>query len=80
MPNAWQRHPRYLILVVLLICCSFYLFYPSQQHPPFKPVYIFQENTLSNRLARADRIYDKTLTSRHDMVKKFGPSPKDITL
>jgi hypothetical protein len=80
MPNAWQRHPRYVLLVFLVICCTFYLFYPTQQHSPFKPIYIFHENTLSNRLERADRIYEKTLSSRQEMIKKFGPTPTDITL
>jgi len=79
MPSIWQRHPRYVLLVFFVLLCTLYLFYPLQQSA-FKPIYIFEENTLSNRLARADRIYEKALSSRDGMVKKFGPTPKDITL
>jgi hypothetical protein len=80
MPSIWQRHPRYVLLVFFFFFCTLYFFYPIQQHPTFKPIYIFQHNTLSNRLERSDHIYEKSLTSRQGMIKKFGPAPKDIIL
>jgi hypothetical protein len=79
MPSIWQRHPRYAILAVVFIFCTFYLFYP-QRRSASKPIYIFKENTLSNRLERSDSIYAKALDARRGMIKKFGPAPKDITL
>lgn len=80
MPSIWQRHPRYAFLALLVFACTLYLFYPIQQRSVFKPIYIFKENTLANRLARSDHIYEKALSSRQDMIKKFGPSPKEIAL
>jgi hypothetical protein len=80
MPGIWQRHPRYALLAFLVFLCTLYLFFPVQQNPVFKPIYIFKENTLSNRLARSDHIYERALSSRQDMIKKFGPAPNDITL
>jgi hypothetical protein len=38
------------------------------------------DNDLSSRVERSTRIYDKLLTNRQGLIKKFGPTPQDIAV
>ncbi|KIJ64219.1 hypothetical protein HYDPIDRAFT_112178 [Hydnomerulius pinastri MD-312] len=81
MPPAWQRHPRYFILVALVISATIYVLNPYQS--PLRAdsyaAYI-RDNELPAKLQRADRVYSEVITSRKDMIRKFGPTPRDIVM
>lgn len=76
----WQRHPRFSFFILIAFIATVYLLYPSQEVAPPQTIYILRENNLANAVARAQRIYDKTLRNRQTLIKKFGPTPKDVTL
>ena len=77
MATVWLRHPRYSLLVFVTLITTFYLlFVPrEQQH-----VFTLQDNSLDTRVQRSHTIYDKLLVQRQGLIKKFGPTPKDIAL
>ena len=78
MATVWLRHPRYSLLVFVTLITTFYLlFVPrEQQHH----VFTLQDNSLDTRVQRSHTIYDKLLVQRQGLIKKFGPTPKDIAL
>lgn len=80
MPGVWQRHPRYTILVVAVLVTTLYLLVPVQQDAVAPPLFTMSDNDLPNRMQRAHRIYGKVLENRKGLIKKFGPTPKDIAV
>ncbi|KAJ7212193.1 methyltransferase domain-containing protein [Mycena pura] len=88
MPVFWSRSPRYVGLIVLAIVGTLYLvgpFHGSEQPPsPSQDSHyripLVEDHDLPNRIARSDRIYDKLLLDRKELVKKFGPTPNDVAL
>jgi hypothetical protein len=77
MATVWLRHPRYSLLIFVTLITTFYLlFIPHEQIHSFH----VQDNSLDTRVQRSHAIYDKILTQRQDLLKKFGPSLKDIAL
>lgn len=77
MPPVWQRHPRYALVLGVIILATFYLIGPYQGPSSFSPRFI-TDNDLPGRLARSDRIYKKTLQDRQGLIQKFGPRPSDV--
>ncbi|KAF8890931.1 methyltransferase domain-containing protein [Infundibulicybe gibba] len=81
MPGVWQRHPRYSIFVFVVLATTFYLLNPYQQDiPQFRPSIELHDKSLPGRLSRADKTYAKLLRDRQALIKKFGPTPKDVAL
>ncbi|KAJ6591179.1 methyltransferase domain-containing protein [Mycena vulgaris] len=81
--GVWQRHPRYSLFIFVVLACTFYLLGPYQASPPtFSSSMrgLPRGNNLSSRLARSERIYNKLLVDRQGLIKKFGPTPKDVAL
>ncbi|KAH8831857.1 methyltransferase domain-containing protein [Flagelloscypha sp. PMI_526] len=76
---VYQRHPRYSILLGLLLVATFYVLLP--RGPPAHEVEIFRvDGTVSNRIQRANRIYDRFLVQRAGLIQKFGPTPQDVMM
>lgn len=80
MPGVWQRHPRYSLLVCVVLVTTLYLLVPIQHESLAPPLFTLTDNDLSNRVERAHKIYDKVLDARKGLIKKFGPATKDIAL
>lgn len=78
MPGLWTRHPRYSLLVLVVLATTIYLLNTYQETPTVKASRYIHDAGLSARLRRADAIYEKTLQDRRALIKLFGPSPSDI--
>jgi len=76
MAGLWQRHPRYTMLVVVALITTFYLLVPASPPREFK----LRDNSLESRLEHSKASYSKILKDRTELIKKFGPQPKDIEL
>ncbi|KIJ13012.1 hypothetical protein PAXINDRAFT_170900 [Paxillus involutus ATCC 200175] len=81
MPSTWQRHPRYFIVVALIILATIYLANPYQHsvRPDSFAAYI-RDNELPARLERAEGVYSKVIADRKEMIRKHGPTPRDILM
>jgi hypothetical protein len=81
MPAVWQRHPRYSLTILITLLTTFYLLSPYQQPPPprlsYRPPV---DNGLPARLERAERKYEKMVSDRQAMIKKFGPTQYDVVM
>jgi len=89
MAPVFKRHPRYALLLSLLLAGVLYTLYSSGSFnyksstlnlTPLRLEVKEYDTTLPSRVARADAIYDKALKDRHGLIKKFGPTPKDVAL
>lgn len=87
MPSLYSRHPRYILLAAFLLLSTFLLL-ASQRVPPGAGRYYDElsvgygddEDTLKSRLASSETIYQRMLTARAGLVKKFGPSPEQVAM
>ena len=79
---AIQRHPRYVVLLAVLLVGSF--LYLSAPYPTFE--YTAQtvgfpgDPSLASRVQRAEKAYMKVLEKRKALIKKHGPSPSQVVL
>lgn len=80
----WQQHPRYTAFVALGLFLTLYMLYSH----PTGPVpanskgssFVLQDPTLASRLQHAEKVYDAMLGQRKELIKKYGPTPKDIEM
>ncbi|KAF9816976.1 hypothetical protein IEO21_03741 [Rhodonia placenta] len=78
-----QRHPRYAVLLAVLLLGTFFLLSPDDplfvttHRPRAAPL---ADRTLPARVAHAEAAYQRTIARRHDMIKKFGPSPNQVVM
>lgn len=81
MPLVWQRHPRYFISVAAVILTTIYLlnYYQSPVRPDLYDISI-RDSGVSARLEQAERAYEKVVGDRKEMLRKFGPTPKDLSM
>ncbi|KAG9310826.1 hypothetical protein JVU11DRAFT_8679 [Chiua virens] len=81
MPSVWQRHPRYFISVAVVILTTIYLLNPYQS-PLRSDLYEIstRDSGLSARLEHAEGVYSKILGDRKEMIRKFGPTARDIQM
>jgi len=81
MPAVWQRHPRYFVLVALVLTATFFLLNPYQS-PSSADSYIayIRDSTLPARIERAEKVYQKVIADRKDLIQKYGPSSRDIAM
>jgi hypothetical protein len=82
MPIVWQRHPRYAVFIFLVLFTTFYLLNPyNQPSEPFNPSRSpISDHTLPSRLSRSEAIYQKTLQHRGELIHKWGPQAKDVSM
>ncbi|KAJ7935562.1 methyltransferase domain-containing protein [Mycena leptocephala] len=85
MAAFWSRNPRYVVFILVAIATTLYLMGPFQDSPvgpppPVTRITQLEDHDLPNRLARSDRIYNKLLLDRKELIKKFGPTPNDVAL
>jgi len=82
MANVWLRHPRYSLFILVTLITTFYLLFVPRESSSSSSSSSFhlQDNTLEDRVRRSHATYDKILTQRQGLLKKFGPTPKDIAL
>ena len=78
-----QRHPRYVVLLALLLLGSFLLLSPSETFTPYRATYAptaILDHTLPARIAHSEEIYGRTLDRRQAMIKKYGPDPSQVVM
>jgi hypothetical protein len=83
MAGVWQRHPRYSLFIFVVLASTFYLLGPYQKSQPTITSSMRglpRGVDLPSRLARSEKIYNKLLVDRQGLIKKFGPTPKDVVL
>lgn len=78
MPGVWQRHPRYSVFIFLILLVTFYLLSPYKEQTLHFSSRLLADRGLVGRLARSNRIYEKTLKDRQSLIEKFGPTPSDV--
>ncbi|KAI6115491.1 methyltransferase domain-containing protein [Pisolithus croceorrhizus] len=79
MPSSWNRHPRYLLLIALVISATVYLLLPSQSSTTSDSfASLVRDTRLPARLQRAERVYQKVISDRKDMIRKYGPTSRHI--
>ncbi|KAF7365296.1 hypothetical protein MVEN_00401400 [Mycena venus] len=77
------RNPRYIVFILVAVVLTLYLLGPfgTDTAPfPVTKVSSIEDHDLPNRLARSDKIYNKLLLDRKELIKKFGPTPNDVAL
>ncbi|KAJ7505397.1 methyltransferase domain-containing protein [Mycena galericulata] len=79
MAVFWQRNPRYIVFILIAVLTTFYLLGSFDSPPPPHPAFL-EDHDLPNRVARSERIYNKLLLDRKDLIQKFGPTPADVAL
>ncbi|KAJ7626688.1 hypothetical protein DFH06DRAFT_1443784 [Mycena polygramma] len=85
MAPFWSRNPRYVVLILVAISATLYLLSgsfsedapPHHSHSRIPPM---EDHDLPNRVARSDKIYNKLLLDRKELIKKFGPTPNDVAV
>lgn len=80
MANMWARHPVYTAALFLTLLTTFYLLFAPGAPEPAAVIFPMRDNTLATRLKQAHYLYDKQLTQRAELIHKFGPDPKNISL
>ncbi|KAI6039099.1 methyltransferase domain-containing protein [Pisolithus marmoratus] len=79
MPSTWNRHPRYLLLIALVISATVYLLIPSQPSISSDSfASLVRDTSLPARLQRAERVYQKVISDRKDMIRKYGQTSRNI--
>lgn len=76
---VYRQHPRYSILLGLILLGTLWTLLPDTQEPPSIEIFHVADN-VRGRVERANRIYDRFLEDRAGLIKKFGPEPKDIMM
>lgn len=81
MPAVWQRHPRYFLIVALVLTTTFFLLspYESPLSTDSYAAYI-RDSTLPARLERAERVYQKVIAGRKNLIHRYGTSSRDIVM
>lgn len=82
MLHMLQRHPRYALLLAVLVIGSFlYLSAPYPTHEYTANVVGFPgDPTLSARVERAEKSYQKVVEKRQALIKKHGPSSSQVVM
>ncbi|TFY70718.1 hypothetical protein EVG20_g2297 [Dentipellis fragilis] len=82
------RHPRYTIILGVLLVTAFFLLLPGSPYPYSESTYVSPDalhngivqvdNSLTARVKRSERIYQKMVKRREGLIRKFGPNPREI--
>ena len=78
MAKAPQLHHTLALVAILLT--TLYLLFRVRPQPPPSESYTMLDNSLASRIQRGHHIYDKRISQRPKLIKKFGPEPKNISL
>lgn len=81
MPSILQRHPRYSLLSGFLLLATFLLL--ASQHAPPPPALTINaggQESLDERLDRAESIYQRVLRDRQGLIERFGPTPDKVMM
>lgn len=71
-PSLLTRHPRYVALLAAATLTTIYLLFPTRSSPS-PPL------SLRAVLEREERLYAETLERRAEMVRRWGPTPENVT-
>jgi len=74
--SLFVRHTRFTLLTVLIILAVLFLLLFSE--PSATRSWRLSDAGLSAKLERSHKIYENLLKDRQELIKKFGPHPKDI--
>lgn len=77
---ARTLHLHHTLALVAILLTTLYLLFRVRPQPPPSESYTMLDNSLASRMQRAHHIYDKRISQRSKLIKKFGPEPKNISL
>ncbi|GJE96159.1 methyltransferase domain-containing protein [Phanerochaete sordida] len=82
MIHSLQRHPKYVVLLVVLVVGSFlYLSAPYPTHDYTASLVGFPGDTnLPARVERAEKSYRRVVEKRQELIKKHGPSSSQVVM
>lgn len=81
--SVFVRHPRYVVLLGLILVSSLYLLLPYHQTEPTYGALRFPNNELTDlsyRMAQAEVIYHRTLKERAGLIERYGPTASQIEM
>ena len=73
--SLFVQHIRFTLLILLTILTDLFLLFSG---PPVMQPWHLSDAGLPARLERSHKIYEKLLKNRQELIKKFGPHPKDV--
>ena len=77
--TLYNRHPRFTIALLVLIFISVLLFANSDPNGQlFNTVGLNQAGGLAASLTTEEVQYQKMLSQRQDLIRKWGPTPDKI--
>ena len=82
MPHIFQRHPRYILLLIVILVGSF-LFFQGTLTPHVHSTSVVGlpgDPSLPARVQRAGKAYQRVLEKRQKLIEKYGPSPSSIVM
>ena len=74
------RNPRNALILFALVAGALYLFSTRSSAPAKNQAFGYSDEGLPGRVRNAERIYQKTVNGRQGLIKKFGPTPQDVTM
>ncbi|TCD68574.1 hypothetical protein EIP91_010499 [Steccherinum ochraceum] len=74
------RNPRNALVLFALVAGALYLFSTRSPAPSKNQAFGYTDEGLPGRVRNAERIYQKTVSGRQGLIKKFGPTPQDVTM
>ncbi|TFY76898.1 hypothetical protein EWM64_g7118 [Hericium alpestre] len=83
------RHPRYTILLGVILVTAFFLLLPGSPYTysldtaypataSLQNAVVQVDNGLPARVRRSERIYQKMLKRREGLIRKYGPNPREV--
>ncbi|OCH89385.1 hypothetical protein OBBRIDRAFT_794339 [Obba rivulosa] len=83
--TAFQRHPRYALAFAAIVLTSFWYLSSYEPGPSLYRGHVDtaglpRDPDIYNRVARSERIYQRSVEQRHELIKKWGPSPSQIVM
>lgn len=84
--SLMNRYPRYVIFTVIALICIFLLlsvqFLPTPPPPPShingRPDSEDEQVWLHDKVKLNEKIYQRTISKRKELIKKFGPLEKIV--
>ena len=78
-----QRNPRYVLLVLVVCAITFFFVTNSNFGHTYAPIDVSglpSDPSLANRIARSEKMYQRTLEKREGLLKKHGPTPSQVVM
>ena len=84
MGTFYQRNPRYLVLLGVVLLCSMLLLMPSTSLPQFTgklSAYLpnkYRGMSLEEFVRQEEEQYQAILRDRQELIQQYGPTPDKV--